>query len=376
MSLHSKTAVTALVFSALSLCPLCLRGETVVVDVVSVISRTVERSLRLPGDLLPYEHVDLHARVAGFVNVVNVDRGSIVKKGQLLVVLSAPELAAQRAEAEAKATGAESQLAEAQAKLASAEATFGRLKEAAATPGAVAGNELVVAEKTVDAAKAAVRAQENSGTAAKAAVRAIADLESYLKVSAPFDGTVTERLVHPGALVGPGSGAMPLLRIEHNTRLRLVIPVPEAATAGIATGASVPFSVPAYPGQTFSGRVARISRSVDPKTRTMPVELEVANANRKLAPGMYADVKWPDRRRGPSLLVPPSAIAVTTERTFVIRVRDGRAEYVNISRGTPAGDLVEVFGPLNAGDEIVRRASDEIREGALLQVRKSSEGKK
>ncbi|MGC9968959.1 MAG: efflux RND transporter periplasmic adaptor subunit [Bryobacteraceae bacterium] len=337
------------------------------VEVATVVLKSVERKVRLPGEFLPYLKVDLVARVNGFVEKVEVDRGSVVKQGQLLVLLSAPELAAQRAEAEAKAQAIESQRAEAQARLVAAESTFERLKAASATPGAVAGNEVIQAEKAVEAARALVLAQASSAKAAQAAIEALRALESYLKLNAPFDGVVTDRFVHPGALAGPAAG--PLLRLEQNTRLRLVVAVPEADEAGIVLGARVAFHVPAFPGESFSGVVVRNAHSVDPKTRSMAVEMDVANADLRLAPGMYPDVEWPVRRPRPSLLVPASSVVTTTERTFVIRVRNGRAEWVIVSRGVALGDSVEVFGPLSAGDEIVRRASDEIREGTPLQVR-------
>ena len=128
------------------------------------------------------------------------------------------------------------------------------------------------------------------------------------------------------------------------------------------------FTVPAYPGEAFAGVVSLSAHDLDPKTRTMPVELEVRNTDLRLAPGMYPEVSWPVKRPQPSLLVPPTSVVTTTERTFVIRVKDGAAEWVNVGRGARIGDLVEVFGPLKSGDEIVRRGSDEIREGTKLQV--------
>jgi membrane fusion protein, multidrug efflux system len=139
--------------------------------------------------------------------------------------------------------------------------------------------------------------------------------------------------------------------------------------SGIEPGARVVFTVPAYPGETFSGPVARIAHSVDAKTRSMAVELDVMNPSGRLAPGMYPTVRWPVRRPKPSLFVPPASVVTTTERTFVIRVRDGVAEWVNVSRGRSQGDLVEIFGPLEAGDLVVRRGSDELREGTHLNAK-------
>ena len=336
-------------------------------ETVRVVSKSVERTVKLPGEFQPYESVEIRARVPGYVDRVLVDRGTFVKQGQVLAELVAPEMKAQLAEAQSKEQTAASQRAEAEARLAGAQSTYDRLKAASQTPGAIAGNELVLAEKTVDAARAAVRAAENSVNSAHASVQAVRDLESYLKITAPFAGVITERMVHPGALAGPNTGA--LLRLEQNSRLRLTVAVPEANVSGIVRGARVSFTVPAYPGQSFTGSVARISHSIDPKTRTMPVELEVANPGGRLAPGMYPEVSWPVHRGQPSLLVPATSVVTTTERTFVIRVKAGKAEWVNVRRGAASGELVEVIGPLTAGDVIVKRASDEIRNGASIQVK-------
>ena len=349
-------------FIALALFAAALDAQPV--ETVRVTTGSAARASRLPGELRPFLSVELRARIAGFVDSVEVDRGSSVRKGQVLVKLSAPELAAQVAEAESKGKAVEAQKAEAQAKLLAAQSTFDRLKAASATPGVVAGNELVLAEKSVEAARAALAALDSAAVAAASAVLPLKEMQRFLNVEAPFDGIVTERLVHPGALAGPSTG--PLLHLEQNARLRLVVSVPEADAGGIPRGAALKFRVPAFPGQTFSATVSRIPRSIDAQTRTMPVEADVNNASGVLAPGMYADVDWSVRRGKPSLLVPPTAVATTTERSFVIRVTGGKAEWVNVSKGGPAGDLVEVFGPLNDGDVIVKRASDEIRNGSAV----------
>jgi RND family efflux transporter MFP subunit len=338
------------------------------VEAVRVISRSMERTLVLPGEISSYLAVELRARVNGFVDKVNVDRGSTVKEGQTLVTLVAPELAAQVAESENKVRMAESQISEARARLMADQSTYERLKAAAATPGAVAANELVAAQQAMEADRARVQSFEDSLRGARAAVQALKDLEAYLTVSAPFDGIITERLVHPGALVGPAAGPT-LLRLEQNSRLRLVVAVPEADVGGTVSDARVQFTVSAYPGETFSGVVARIAHSLDQKTRTMPVELDVSNPKLRLAPGMYARVQWPVRTGRAVLLVPATSIVTTNERQFVIRIRDGIVEWVNVKRGATSGDLVEVLGPLNPGDLIVRRGTDELREGTRVQFR-------
>ncbi len=332
---------------------------------VAVISRPVSRTVDLPGEFQPYRSVEIHAKIRGYLDRVLVDRGSTVKRGQLLAQLSAPEMQAQIVVAEARVRATESDRAQAESQLAALQSTSGRLKKAAETPGAIAGNELIQAQSQVDAAQALVQSKKQATAAAQAEVRAQKDLEGYLRVTAPFDGMVTERLLHPGALVGTASDPV-LLVIQEISRLRLVVAVPETDVAGIVSGGKVEFHVPAYPNRAYSGTVARSSHSIDPKTRTMAVELDVFNRDGSLSPGMYPSVKWPVRGARASLLVPKTSVVTTTERTFVIRNRGGRAEWVNVAKGALDGDLTEVSGPLQPGDMIVKRATDELRDGSAI----------
>lgn len=360
------------------------------VTVTTVESRELNRQIRLPGELRAYQDVALYAKVPGFVEIINVDRGSVVKQGQLLARLRAPELEtgareadarvraaqSQRVEAASKVSGINAQRLEAEAKLAADTATYRRLKSASATPGVVAGNDLEIAQRTVEAgrariqlwnenekaAQAQVKALEENERALREAARSSQNIEDYLRITAPFDGVITERNVHQGSLTSPSSSPTnpPMLRLQQVARLRLVVPVPEANVSGIAPGAKISFTVPSFPGETFSGVVQRISDALDENTRTMPVELDVSNPNRRLAPGMFAEVIWPVSRPRPSMFVPPSAVATTTERTFVIQIRDGVTEWVDVKRGASMNengkDLVEVFGDLSPGDQIARRA--------------------
>jgi RND family efflux transporter MFP subunit len=217
-----------------------------------------------------------------------------------------------------------------------------------------------------------VLAAQHGIEAARQALNAVLDMEGYLRVTAPFAGVVTERNVHPGALVGPSSGAgaaTPLLRLVDTDRLRLVVPVPEAYTAEMKPGAEIAFTVAAYPGRSFSGKVARVAEAVDVSTRTMAVELDVVNRDGRLAPGSFCQVRWPVRRSGPSLFVPSTSVAATTDRTFVIRIRGGKTEWVDVRTGLTSGALVEVFGDLRAGDEIAGRGTDELRPGTDVRPR-------
>ncbi len=342
------------------------------IDVVRVVQQPLDVVLAMPGQLDPYEMVAVYPKVSGFVKTIRVDRGSRVRAGEILAELEAPEVVAQRAEAQSRLEAARSELAAARAKADADASTYDKLKAASATPGVVSGNELVLAQKAAEAVRSQVAAAEQTAEAARQAVESVARIEGYLRVTAPFDGVVTERNVHPGALVGPNSGpeaAIPLVRLVRNDRLRLVVPVPEAYIAGVRPGALVSFTVPAYPGRAFTGTIARLAHAVDVKTRTMPVELDVNNRDGQLAPGTYCQVQWPVHRPEPSLFVPSGSITSTTDRTFLVTVRNGKTEWVDVRPGLTRGPLVEVFGGLQAGETVAVRGTDEIRPGTEVRVR-------
>lgn len=344
------------------------------VEVAMVVTQKLAITVHLPGEIDPYEVVAVFPKVTGFVKSIEVDRGSRVRTGQLIIRLEAPELVSQRAEAQSKLQVAEAQLAAAQAKVASDESTYQHLKAAAATPGVVAGNDLFIAEKAAEADRAQVKAQQENVGAARQALQAITEIEAYLQVRAPIDGFVTERNAHPGALVGPAGaagGALPMVRIETLSRLRVVVPVPESYAAGVPEGTSVNFTVPVFPGRVFTGKIARIAHSLDVKTRTMPVELEVSNPNGQLSPGTFSDVLWPVRRTDATMFVPASSVMSTLERVFVVRIRDGKAEWVDVKTGATVDKLIEVFGDLHEGDMVAVRGTDELRPGTTVSTQQS-----
>jgi membrane fusion protein, multidrug efflux system len=352
--------------------PASTAGSAQQVTVVAVESERLNTTLSLPAQIASYEVVDIYPKVTGFLEMISVDRGSHVRAGELIMRLSAPELLAQRAQAEASLEGAEAQLSSAKAKLASDQGTYLHLAAAAETPGVVAGNDLQVADQTAAADRAQVEAASKSVQAAQNALRSVGQLESYLEIRAPFDGVVTLRNLHPGALVGPASGqagAQPIVQIESLTRLRVVVPVPEAYVAGVREGQQATFSVPAYPGRTFSAPIARISHDINKETRTMQVELDFHNGDAQVTPGTFANVEWPIQRAYPTLFVPATAITTDLQRTFVIRVRQGKAEWVDVKSGVTVNGKTEVFGDLRPGDLLVRNATDSVRSGASVEAR-------
>jgi membrane fusion protein, multidrug efflux system len=342
------------------------------VIVIAVESEQLTTALSLPAQITSYEVVDIYPKVTGFLEMISVDRGSHVHAGELIIRLSAPELLAQRAQSEASLQGSEAQLSSAKAKLASDQGTYLHLAAAAETPGVVAGNDLQIAEQTAAADKAQVEAASKNVQAAQNSLRSVAQLESYLEIRAPFDGIVTLRNLHPGALVGPASGqagAKPIVQVENIGRLRVVVPVPEAYVAGVREGQQATFSVPAYPGRTFSAPIARISHDISKETRTMQVELDYHDSDAQITPGTFANVEWPLQRAYPTMFVPATAIATDLQRTFVIRVHQGKAEWVDVKSGVTVNGKTEVFGDLKSGEMVVRNATDSIRAGTTVEAR-------
>ena len=265
------------------------------------------------------------------------------------------------------------------------EATFTEVLGVAGSKVAINADSLLGTPQTSYASQSAVtdhpsaqvaEAQQDNVNAAQQALQSIAQTEAYLQVKAPFDGVVTERNVHPGALVGPAGApgvAVPMLRIETLSRLRVVVPVPETYAAGVPEGTKVEFTVPAFPGRSFSGTIARIAHSVDEKTRTMPVELEAGNTKGELSPGTFSGVLWPVRRSYPTLFVPTSSVANTLEQVFVVRIRANKSEWVDVKTGATAAKMTEVFGDLNEGDIVAVRGTDELRPGSSVSAQQDSE---
>ena len=245
------------------------------------------------------------------------------------------------------------------------------MQAAAKTPGVLAENDVAVARQTAQADKSLVDAAEQNIAAARDALRSVSQAEAYLTITAPFAGVVTTRNLHPGALIGPasgGGGSLPILQIVDDRRLRLVVPIPEAQVGNIKVGQPVAFTVPAWPGQTFKAPIARIASAVEEKSRTMPVELDVMNRDGRLSPGSFATVLWPLERGYPTLFVPATAVTNDQQHTFVIRVRNDKAEWVTVQTGQTVNGEMEVFGSLAAGDQVVKIATDAIHSGDAVRV--------
>jgi RND family efflux transporter MFP subunit len=334
------------------------------VEMTKVESRSSARTVPLTAELAPFLQTDIEARSPGYVEKVLVDRGSLVHRGQLLVQLSAPEVNSQTAASEADLHQTEAEVAQAEAQAAAAESTSAKLQEAAKTPGAVAGNELLQAQKQRDAAQALVDSRKAAVRTAKERLQMSQAVESYLRVTAPFDGMITDRFVNPGMLID--GGHTPMLKLQQVAHLRLIVPVPETYTGSVVKRMSAVFHVPARPERNYTAKVARIPNALDQQSRAMMVELDVYNKDGSLAPGMYPTVDWPVGAGEDLLFVPTTSVVTTTERTFVIASVNGRAHWIDVRKGPTVGENVSVRGQVSVGQAIVKRATDEIREGTLL----------
>lgn len=366
------------------------KTTVVSVPVTKVVSKTLFREDQLPGEINAYQDVLIYPKVPGFIKWLGVDRGSIVKQGQPMVKMYAPEYLARRTEAQAKVaaikaalSAEESRLSDLQAELKKHQATlladqstYQRVYTASLVPGVIADNDVVQWAQTVEAdrqdvntfikrvnAKAhEVAMKKEEVDALKKSFENFADFASYLEIPAPFDGYVTERKMHVGSFVGPdGTGAYPpICRLKQLDLLRIIAPVPEVDAAGVVLGSEVQFSVSSFPDKRFTGTVARISNDLDKDTRTMPVELNFLNPDFKILPGMFCKVYWPTRRRESSLFVPISAVVSTPLNTFVCRVKDDVVEWVTVRKGQLMEGMVEVFGDLREGDLVAKEGSEEL----------------
>jgi len=332
-----------------------IQPEAVVRDVFPVEKGRLSSSLKIPGELIAYQQVDLYAKENSFVKKVYVDVGSEVNEGQLLVAMEEPDLASQLA-------AAESNIKSREAVYTASKANYSRLYETSKTPGTISPNDLeqAAARQSADLAQL---------EAAKAAYKQIAELQGYLQIKAPFSGVISSRNVNPGAYVGPsGKGSeFPLFTLQEQKRLRLVVSVPEAYTSYLSHKNEVAFTVRALPNQQFKAQVKRLAGAIDNRLHSQRVEMDVNNNDKKLLPGMVAEVNVPLPSSDSTFVVPKSSVVNSTESVFVIRVNGNKAEWVNVKTGREANGLIEIYGNLNPGDLLLRTATDEIRNGSTLQ---------
>ncbi len=305
--------------------------------------------IKLPGQLAAFEEVSIFPKVNGYVKSVNVDIGSKVHAGQLLMVLEAPELV--QASLQAK-----ERYARAKSDFAIDKDRYQRLSEASKTAGAVSPLDISSAQNKMQADSSLTNAE-------KANWQMQETMLSYLNVTAPFDGIVTERNVHPGALVSNATKDKPMLELKQISHLRLQVDIPETIAAQLKEKDTVSFYVNALPGKKMMAQISRKAMNISSQLHSERIEMDVWNKDGVLSPGMYADVILNSKGNVQAFTIPKSAVVTSTERKYILVIRNGKTIKVDISTGNETTDKIEIFGKVEIGEKIITNANDEIKEG-------------
>jgi RND family efflux transporter MFP subunit len=362
-------------------------ADAPIVAVAKATPADLSQTLTLAAEFRPFQEIDVHAKVAGYLKTIYVDVGDRVAAGQLLAVLEIPELRDEVAQDEAAIKRSAEEINRARADLSHAEsaheiAHLGAARLAGVSksrPNLVAQQEIDeaaardrMAEAQVATATAGLAASEQALAVATAAARKTKTLLEYARITAPFAGVVTHRYADTGAMIQAGTSsqtqAMPIVKLSQNERLRLTIPVPESAVSHIRVGETVDVRVEAV-NRTFPGTVARFAGKVNADTRTMDTEVDVLNQDLTLVPGMYAYATLALEHATGVLTVPVEALDRGEDKTTVLAVRDGKVEPREVKLGLETPDRVEIRAGLEPGDLVVVGSRGQIRPGARVTPR-------
>jgi len=359
-------------------------------SVVVATRGTLANTLTVAGEFLPYQEVELHAKVAGYIRRISVDIGDKVKAGQVLATLDVPELQAQVQGAQAGVRRTQAEIVRAKNDIARAEANDAvlhsaalRLKQASETrPGLIAQQELDDAEgkdqeaaAQLDAAKSAFDAMQQQLGVSQAQQQQVSSMADYSRITAPFDGVITWRYADTGALIQAGTsnaGSAPVVKIAQIGTLRLRLPVPGDMVPFVHEGDAASIRIDAL-NRTLTGKVARTTDALDPATRTMQVEVDVPNRDGTLAPGMYAEVTMNIRRSGDALLVPVQAVDRDAPQPVVLVVNgQNRIEKRVVQTGVATASRVEILSGLRDGEQVIVANQASFQPGDLVAPRQSA----
>jgi membrane fusion protein (multidrug efflux system) len=323
-------------------------------QLVKVQEANLHQTLKLPAQLAAYQEVSIFPKVNGYVKSVLVDIGSHVSKGQLLMTLEAPEIQQQAIQAKEKFERSKSDFY-------LDKENYARLLAASKTRGAISPMDL-------SATKAKMESDSTLSNSEKASWQMQEAMLAYLNVSAPFNGTITERNTHPGALVSAESkDNRPMLELKQVDHLRLQVDIPEGVAASLKNNDEVSFSLSAFPGKKMTAKVSRKSGNVNIQYRSERVELDVPNSNGLLSPGMYADVLISSQGNGNALVVPKSAVITSTERMYVLVVRNGKTVKVDVTKGYETSSETEITGDLRPNETVIANATEDTGEGIVVK---------
>jgi RND family efflux transporter MFP subunit len=350
---------------------------------VAVVERgSVSHVLTLAGQFQPYQVIDVHPKVSGFIRSIRVDIGDRVRQGQTLAVLEVPELQAQLEGTVAQFSRSKDEISRAQHEVAAAEARYSslraedvRLQQAAkAQPGLIAQQELddaqakdLSAAAQLDAAKAALSAAQGGADIARADNRRVGAMESYTNVIAPIDGVITWRYADTGALIQSGTDsnnqALPIVKLAQSGLLRLRMPVPEDAVRYVAVGDPMLIRVDAL-DRSFTGKVVRFTRDVNFETRTMETEVDIANKDLSIDPGMYANTQLQLNHADNVLTIPVEALVLRHNKEFVYVLDSQNKVYVRtVEAGLRGSELAEIKAGLAEGERVILGGQEKYQEG-------------
>jgi len=352
---------------------LALSAEQIKTAVPEVRVATVQASadlmkVTLPATTAAFEAANIFARASGYIEKRYVDIGDRVKKGDLLVEITAPELDQQIAEAQATLAQNQATLQQAQASRELADVTNNRdsnlVKQGWLTAQQGDNDRL-----TLRAQQATVNVAQSNITAQEAQIRVLQQEKAYQRVVAPFDGVITQRNVDNGSLVQAGSTFM--FTLMHSNVIRTQIFVPQDLAFGVARGVDAEVHVPEIPNRTFPGKVTRIATALQPGSRTLLTEIDVPNPDGALNPGIYCTVELSIPRKTPSVSIPADALVFDQNGLHVAVVRNGIVHLQKVSIARDFGTSIEVREGVQPGDQVVLNPAVNLMDGNRVAIRKN-----
>jgi RND family efflux transporter MFP subunit len=340
------------------------------VAVAKVIRADIDQEVICDAELRPFEEIDLHAKVAGYLENITVDIGDTVRPGQLLATIEVPELRDEIKRAEAATKRNEQNVHSAQAAYDQAHLIFTRIQAVdKSKPNLIAQQEIDNAFEKDSAAASTLAAAQSDVEITRAEMSKLQTMLKYSQITAPFAGVVTERYADPGALIQAGTASstqsLPLVRLSQNDRLRLDIPVSVSYVSRVNVGDPVEIRIPSLE-KSFAGTIARSSRKVESATRTMKVEVDVPNSDLKLIPGMYASVLLHLDRRPNVLVVPVQGVSRAKFSSAFVVDQEGRIEERPVTLGLETPEKIEVLSGLREGDLVMIGSRTQFKPGQIV----------
>jgi RND family efflux transporter MFP subunit len=346
--------------------------DVITVAAARVVRGEISREASFDAELRPFQEIELHARVTGYMDVLNVDAGDIVKAGDVLAVLDVPDLKIEIEHALAAERRSKAEIVRAEAAYEDANLAYERLiKTSEARPNLIAQQDIDTAKAHDRTAEAAVDAAREAANVASAEVKRLRILNDYTRITAPFAGVITKRYNDPGALIqaGTSTGTLPVVRLSQNEKLRVVFPVSISFVSAIKVGDPVEIRIPLL-GRTISGTVARFSKKVETSTRTMDTEVDVPNKDLSLIPGIYATAVLRTDHHEKALVVPVEAVSREKETATVYVInREHRIEERQVKLGLETANRIEILSGVSENELVMTSSRAQVKPGEVVEAK-------